>query len=78
MLTEWCQAIMVATVEHERLVEAEDTNQYKQIFQGINFWRLFIAFWPKAMQQLTGQSITNNYGTYFCKFIHRYEVALLY
>lgn len=36
---------------------------------GINLWRLLIAFWPKAMQQLVGQSLTNNYGTYFCETI---------
>ncbi|KAH8743739.1 general substrate transporter [Diaporthe sp. PMI_573] len=58
-------SIIVATIERERQYEAEDTNQYKQIFQGTNLWRLFICFWPKAMQQLTGQSVTNNYGTYF-------------
>ncbi|KAI1617370.1 general substrate transporter [Exophiala viscosa] len=38
-------SIIVATVQHEDL-----------IFKGTNFWRLFIAFWPKAMQQLCGQS----------------------
>ncbi|UKZ82540.1 hypothetical protein TrVFT333_010329 [Trichoderma virens FT-333] len=58
-------SIIIATVEHERQFIAEDKNQYKQIFQGVNFWRLFICFWPKAIQQLTGQSVTNNYGTYF-------------
>ena len=64
------QSIIIATIEHERLIAAEESsqNQYRQIFKGVNLWRLFIAFWPKAMQQLTGQSITNNYGTYFCMF----------
>ncbi|EMR68330.1 putative sugar transporter protein [Eutypa lata UCREL1] len=57
--------IIVATVEHELLVTREIKNQLAQIFQGINAWRLFIAFWPKAMQQLAGQSVTNNYATYF-------------
>ncbi|KAI2611825.1 general substrate transporter [Hypoxylon sp. NC1633] len=58
-------AIIIATVEHERLVAAETKNPLIQIFKGTNLWRLFIAFWPKAMQQLAGQSVTNNYGTYF-------------
>ncbi|XXG96260.1 hypothetical protein Hte_002541 [Hypoxylon texense] len=58
-------AIIVATVEHERLDMAENKNQLAQVFQGTNAWRLFISFWPKAMQQLAGQSVTNNYGTYF-------------
>ena len=59
--------IIVATVEHERLLDTtEASNQLMQIVQDrTNLWRLFIAFWPKAMQQLTGQSVTNNYGTYF-------------
>ncbi|CAK7229980.1 hypothetical protein SBRCBS47491_007431 [Sporothrix bragantina] len=59
--------IIVATVEHERLLDkTESTNQLLQIVQDrTNLWRLFIAFWPKAMQQFTGQSVTNNYGTYF-------------
>ncbi|KAI1629082.1 general substrate transporter, partial [Exophiala viscosa] len=58
-------SIMVATVQHEDLVMAEDKHQLIQIFKGTNFWRLFVAFWPKAMQQLCGQSVTNNYATYF-------------
>ncbi|KAF9876670.1 hypothetical protein CkaCkLH20_06078 [Colletotrichum karsti] len=58
-------SIIVATIERERQLSTETTNQYKEIFQGVNLWRLFICFWPKAMQQLTGQSVTNNYGTYF-------------
>ncbi|KAI0378574.1 general substrate transporter [Hypomontagnella monticulosa] len=58
-------SIIVATVEHEKLVESETKNQLAQIFQGTNAWRLFISFWPKAMQQLCGQSVTNNYATYF-------------
>lgn len=62
-----CQAIIVATIEHERILTASETqNQLFQIFKGVNLWRLFIAFWPKAMQQLAGQSVTNNYATYFC------------
>lgn len=61
------QSIIVATVERERQIAAEERNQYKEIFSGVNLWRLFICFWPKAMQQLTGQSVTNNYGTYFCE-----------
>ncbi|KAI1863169.1 uncharacterized protein JN550_009905 [Neoarthrinium moseri] len=58
-------SIIIATVEHEKLVEAENKYQLVQIFKGVNLWRLFIAFWPKGMQQLCGQSVTNNYGTYF-------------
>ncbi|RSH95581.1 hypothetical protein EHS25_000673 [Saitozyma podzolica] len=59
-------AIIVATIEHERILTASETqNQLFQIFKGVNLWRLFIAFWPKAMQQLAGQSVTNNYATYF-------------
>lgn len=60
-------AIIVATVEHERLISKSATsNQIVEIVRDrTNLWRLFIAFWPKAMQQLTGQSVTNNYGTYF-------------
>ncbi|CAK7231038.1 hypothetical protein SCUCBS95973_007777 [Sporothrix curviconia] len=59
--------IIVATVEHERLLDkTESTNQLLQIVHDrTNLWRLFNAFWPKAMQQLTGQSVTSNYGTYF-------------
>ncbi|KAI1392408.1 general substrate transporter [Hypoxylon trugodes] len=58
-------SIIVATVEHERFITTETKNQIAQIFKGVNAWRLFIAFWPKAMQQLAGQSVTNNYATYF-------------
>ncbi|KAJ5116850.1 general substrate transporter [Penicillium angulare] len=59
-------AIIVATIEQERILAASETQStFFQIFKGINLWRLFIAFWPKAMQQLAGQSVTNNYGTYF-------------
>lgn len=58
-------SIIVATVERHRLVSVEEKSQLKEIFTGINLWRLLIAFWPKAMQQLVGQSLTNNYGTYF-------------
>ncbi len=61
------QSIIVATVEHERFIATEAKVTFAQIFKGVNFWRLFIAFWPKAMQQLAGQSVTNNYGTYFCE-----------
>lgn len=46
-------------------------NQYKEIFKGVNLWRLFICFWPKAIQQLTGQSVTDNYSTYFCEYSPR-------
>lgn len=62
-------SIIVATVERERQLAAENTNQYREIFRGVNLWRLLICFWPKAMQQFTGQSVTNNYGTYFCELI---------
>lgn len=48
------------------MTKTETESQLLQIFRGTNFWRLFIAFWPKAMQQLAGQSVTNNYATYFC------------
>ncbi|KAH8896271.1 general substrate transporter [Thozetella sp. PMI_491] len=58
-------SIIVATVERHRLINVEEKSQLKEIFTGINLWRLLIAFWPKAMQQLVGQSLTNNYGTYF-------------
>ncbi|KAH8121216.1 MFS general substrate transporter [Trichoderma asperelloides] len=47
-------SIMVATVKHEKRIAAEEKNQYKEISKG-----------PKAMQQLAGQSVTNNYSTYF-------------
>lgn len=60
-------SIIVATVEHHRLVSVEQRSQLKEIFMDINLWRLLIAFWPKAMQQFVGQSLTNNYGTYFCE-----------
>ncbi|KAJ3469383.1 hypothetical protein MRS44_003448 [Fusarium solani] len=58
-------SIIIATVEHKRESTAEDKSQYQEIFRGIHLWRLFICFWPKAMQQLAGQSVTKNYGTYF-------------
>ena len=62
------QSILVATVEHERLLALEQKSfDFFQIFKGTNLWRLFIAFWPKAMQQFAGQSVTNNYATYFCE-----------
>ncbi|KAF5007945.1 hypothetical protein FDECE_5757 [Fusarium decemcellulare] len=63
-------SIIIATVERERQLATEETNQYKEIFKGVNLFRLLICFWPKAMQQLTGQSVTNNYGTYFfCQLV---------
>lgn len=58
-------SIIIATIERHRLVSVEQKSQLKEIFTGINLWRLLIAFWPKAMQQLVGQSLTNNYSTYF-------------
>lgn len=70
------QNIIVATVERERQFAAGETNQYREIFRGVNLWRLFICFWPKGMQQLTGQSVTNNYGTYFCEYFPTFTVLV--
>lgn len=64
----------MATVERHRLTQALAKHEIREIFKGTNFWRLFIAFWPKAMQQLVGQSLTNNYGTYFCKQMYYLKV----
>ena len=59
---------MVATVEEERRIASETKNEGKlAVFKGINGWRLFIASWPKVMQQFVGLSVFNTYSTYFCE-----------
>ncbi|KAK8869487.1 hypothetical protein IAR55_000052 [Kwoniella newhampshirensis] len=59
-------AIMTATVEEERLVAKRDNQEGPfAVFQGSNLLRLFIAAWPKLIQQFVGLSVFNTYATYF-------------
>ncbi|WWD16254.1 hypothetical protein CI109_100680 [Kwoniella shandongensis] len=59
-------AIMTATIEEERIVAKRDNQEGPfAVFQGTNLLRLFIAAWPKLIQQFVGLSVFNTYATYF-------------
>jgi SP family general alpha glucoside:H+ symporter-like MFS transporter len=58
------QAIIVATVEHEKRTMVTQST-WIAAMKGTDGWRTFISWWPKAMQQLVGQAVFNTYGTYF-------------
>ncbi|OWZ56696.1 sugar transporter [Cryptococcus neoformans c45] len=59
-------AIMTATLEEAKVI-AKRQGQEGQwaVFKGSNLFRLFIASWPKMIQQFVGLSVFNTYATYF-------------
>ncbi|TYJ54173.1 hypothetical protein B9479_005184 [Cryptococcus floricola] len=59
-------AIMTATLEESKLI-AQRTGQQGTwaVFKGSNLFRLFIASWPKMIQQFVGLTVFNTYATYF-------------